>query len=199
MSQSHHTILHANVEAIRINHSQLARQLPANFNMPKNTSHDWLVLLNFMLRFLASFQGLPPIPPGLGFTIIHCEYAATRAFDCNKACSVFLFVAILPCTQIQRFQVCTPPVTYKELCLIQGNPQRNYSHPEIVHNVHLSTSGSSPQLSFQRYLSVLSTRKFLKPKELILLHFYTYRFSIMGSTRQGKKYCSYDGYMVQIS
>ena len=37
-----------------------------------------------------------------------------------------------------------------------------------MHYVYLSKSGSSPQLSFRQYLSVLSTHKFFKPKKILL-------------------------------
>jgi len=50
---------------------------------------------------------------------------------------------------------------------MQGNPNGNYSHPEIVHFVYLSSS--SPRLNFRQYLSILSAYKFFRP-ERILLH-----------------------------
>ena len=49
---------------------------------------------------------------------------------------------------------------------MQGNPNGNYSHPEIVHYAYLS--GSSPQLTFRQYLSVLSAYKFYRPKRILL-------------------------------
>ena len=36
-----------------------------------------------------------------------------------------------------------------------------------MHYVYLSTSGSSPQLSFRQYLSVLSAHKFFKPQKIL--------------------------------
>ena len=61
-----------------------------------------------------------------------------------------------------------PASHYKDLCLIQGNPQGNYSHPEIVHYAQLSKSRRSPQLTFRQYLSVLSAHKFFWPKKILL-------------------------------
>ena len=49
---------------------------------------------------------------------------------------------------------------------MKGNPNGNYSHPEIVHYAYLSKSPL--RFTFRQYLSVLSVHRFFRPKRIIL-------------------------------